>query len=157
MAIIGIIGSKVLRMSENFFPLLYVLTDYACIIIHGICSMLLYLPFHSSLDSPCTRCGHMVCMCSRRTLQFSWFISERGPAKDSFDAMTHPTVFVSNQGIMIGWYEQSLCLQSKGEEKKKKSSAPRGCLSENDATKHERRVDCPAVVKCVHFVVSLCG
>lgn len=120
MAIIGIIGSKVLRMSENFFPLLYVLTDYACIIIHGICSMLLYLPFHSSLDSPCTRCGHMVCMCSRRTLQFSWFISERGPAKDSFDAMTHPTVFVSNQGIMIGWYEQSLCLQSKGEEKKKK-------------------------------------
>lgn len=119
MAIIGIIGSKVLRMSENFFPLLYVLTDYACITIHGICSMLLYLPFHSSLDSPCTRCGHMVCLCSRRTLQFSWFISERGPAKDSFDAMTHPTVFVSNQGIMIGWYEQSLCLQSKGEERKK--------------------------------------
>lgn len=74
-----------------------------------------------------------------------------------------PAVFASNQGITIGWYEQSLCLQSKragggGGEDKIKSSAPRGRLSQNDATKHERRVDGPAaVVKCVHFVVSLRG
>lgn len=105
-------------MSENFFPLLYVLTDYACITIHGICSMLLYLPFHSSLDSPCTHCGHMVCMCSRRTLQFSWFISEWGQQKTVLMRWRTPRYLSAIKALWLVDMSKAFVCKAKGRGKK---------------------------------------
>lgn len=77
------------------------------------------------------------------------------PARDSFDAMTLPTVFVSNHGIIIGDMSKAFVCKAMGR-KKKKSPAPCGCLSQSDATKHGRSVECAAVVEDARVVVSLC-
>lgn len=108
-------------MSENFFPLRYVLTDYACTTIHGICSMLLYLPFHCSLDSPCTHCGHMVCMCSRRTLQFPWFISEWGRQKTVLMRWHTPRYLSAIKALWLVDVSKAFVCKAKGREREKKN------------------------------------